>query len=111
MNVSKELVGASTGILILGMVARAPGYGYQIIKQINEEADGLFSWREGTIYPVLHKLEQEGLVSSKWEIADTGRKRKYYHLTKPGRKALTDTSRQWSEFHRLVLKVAEVPNG
>ncbi len=111
MNVNKELVGASTGILILGVIARAPGYGYQIIKEINEEADGLFSWREGTIYPVLHKLEQEGLICSEWEIADTGRRRKYYHITSMGREALAETSRQWTEFHSLVLKMAEVPNG
>ena len=108
MNINKELVGASTSLLILGVVAKAPSYGYQIVKRINSEAKALFDWQEGTVYPVLHKLEKDGYIRSKWQTADTGRRRKYYHITPQGRQALADYRHQWSEFHSLVFRITEV---
>ena len=108
MKINKELVGASTGLLILGVVAESPSYGYQIVKRINNEAADIFSWHEGTVYPVLHKLEKEGHIRSQWQTAETGRKRKYYYITKTGREAIADYTRQWSEFHGLVIRMTEV---
>ena len=110
MNIDKELVGASTGVLILGVLARDPSYGYRIIKRINDDADGLFAWQEGTVYPVLHKLEREGLVTSEWRVADTGRRRKYYVITETGRKAIAERSRQWMHFNVIVQRFAEAPS-
>src|SRR3954447_11078437 len=62
MRKRKELVGASTTVLILGVLARQPSYGYEIVKSVNDQAKGLFTWLEGTIYPVLHKLEKDSLI-------------------------------------------------
>lgn len=107
-SASKELVGASTGVLILGVLKRGASYGYDILRQINGEAGGAFTWREGTIYPVLHKLEQEGLIRSRWQASPEGRRRKYYMLTAAGRQALQERSRQWDLFHRLIVCFAGV---
>jgi PadR family transcriptional regulator PadR len=101
----KELVGASTSLLILGVLAKAPSYGYQIVRSINDAADGVFEWQEGTVYPVLHKLEKDGLVRAQWQEADSGRQRKYYYITAKGRAALNADAKQWNEFHGLVSRM------
>ncbi|MBI5095593.1 MAG: helix-turn-helix transcriptional regulator [Candidatus Hydrogenedentes bacterium] len=111
MKFNKELVGASTGVLVLSVLAREASYGYQIIKRLNDEAEGLFTWQEGTVYPVLHKLEKEKLVRAQWQQADTGRKRRYYYITAKGRDALTQGSQQWSDYHRMIVRLGEATNG
>jgi len=107
MKSTKELVGASTGVLVLSVLAKDASYGYRIIRAINEEGEGLFEWQEGTVYPVLHKLEKEGLVRTQWQQADTGRKRKYYYITAKGRDALAEGTLLWQRFHQMVMRVAQ----
>jgi DNA-binding PadR family transcriptional regulator len=111
MKTNKELVGASTAILVLSVLAREASYGYQIVKRLNDEAHGLFVWQEGTVYPVLYKLEQEKYVRAQWQQADTGRERKYYYITAKGRDALKDGAHEWGAFHQMILRLAETPNG
>ena len=110
-NPDKELVGASTSLLILSVLARESNYGYQILRRINEEAGGIFTWQEGTIYPVLHKMERDGLVRTQWQQADTGRRRKYYYITAKGRDALGAGAQQWGAFHGLVARMTEQAHG
>jgi len=107
MKAQKELVGASTGLLILSVLAKEASYGYQIIKHINDEAEGLFVWQEGTVYPVLHKLEKEKLVRAQWQQADTGRERKYYYITAKGRDALKAGTKEWNAFHAMMVRLKE----
>ncbi len=107
----KELVGASTSVLVLSVLAQEASYGYQIIKRINGAADGLFVWQEGTVYPVLHKLEQDGCVRTQWQQAETGRERKYYYITAQGREALSKGKQQWEDFHQLVLQLGDAAHG
>jgi len=107
---NKELMGASTAILILGILAKTPSYGYEIVKRANEESEDLFVWQEGTIYPVLHKLEKDGQVPSRWEESERGRKRKYYYITARGREKLREGALAWKGFYQVVLKLAEEPN-
>ena len=111
MNPSKELIGASTSLLVLSVLAREPNYGYEIIRRLNAEADGLFTWQEGTIYPILHKLEQEKKVRAQWQEADTGRRRKYYYITANGRGALESGTQEWNSLHGMLLKLGEAKNG
>jgi PadR family transcriptional regulator len=111
MKSDKELVGASTSLLVLGILAKEPSYGYEVVRRVNDEAEGLFEWQEGTVYPVLHKLEKEGMVRAQWQDANTGRRRKYYYITAPGREALSSQVEKWNAFHGLVNRIAEVPNG
>lgn len=111
MQPSKELIGASTRLLILATLAREANYGYAIIKSINDEANGLFVWQEGTVYPLLHKLEKEGCLRTQWQQADTGRKRKYYYITATGRDMLEDGAEHWKGFHQMIQSLSEAPNG
>ncbi len=108
---NKELVGASTGLLVLGVLSESASYGYEIVKRLNSEADGIFRWQEGTVYPVLHKLEKDKLVRAQWQQADSGRRRKYYYITAEGRAALTERTKEWSAVHEMVLRLAEVDHG
>lgn len=107
MKPQKELIGATTRLLILSVLAKDANYGYQIIQRINEEAGGVFTWQEGTVYPVLHKLEKEGLVRTQWQQADTGRERKYYYITAEGRDAQKSGAEEWNAFHAIMLRFAE----
>jgi PadR family transcriptional regulator PadR len=107
-SANKELVGASTSMLVLGVLKQGASYGYDIVRTMNEQAAGAFTWQEGTVYPVLHKLERKGLVQSHWQEGPTGRRRKYYSLTLAGRTALQDGARQWEFFDRLMIRLAGV---
>lgn len=111
MAKSKELMGASTGLLVLGVLARGPSYGYEIVRTVNEQADGLLVWQEGTLYPVLHKLEKQGLVRAQWQETQSGRQRKYYYITAAGRSSLRQDVQQWTAVNDLVLKLAGVKHG
>jgi DNA-binding PadR family transcriptional regulator len=108
---NKELVGATTSLLVLKVLAERASYGYDIVKRLNREAEGLFLWQEGTLYPVLHKLEKSKLVRTQWQDADTGRRRKYYYITAEGREALEERSQEWSAINAMVLRMGESTNG
>jgi PadR family transcriptional regulator PadR len=102
---SKELVAASTVPLVLSVLAGGESYGYALIQRVNELSDGHIAWTEGMIYPVLHWMEDEGLVESEWKEAETGRKRKYYRLRREGRKALQVEQKQWMTVHTTLTKL------
>ncbi|MCF6284732.1 MAG: PadR family transcriptional regulator [Candidatus Hydrogenedentes bacterium] len=111
MAPTKELIGASTRLLLLSVLAREANYGYAIIRAINKEGEGLFVWQEGTVYPILHKLEKEELVRTQWQEADTGRKRKYYYITATGRGALATGTEDWAGFHKLITALGDRSHG
>jgi DNA-binding PadR family transcriptional regulator len=95
MDVAKDLVAASTTPLILAILAEGESYGYAIIKRVGELSGGRLRWTDGMLYPVLHRLERHGHVVAKWETSESGRKRKYYRITKKGRAQLLTHQRQW----------------
>ena len=105
-GIQKDLVGASTTVLLLAVLRDGPSYGYEIVRRVNEQANGAFAWQEGTIYPLLHKLERQRLIRSRWQESPIGRRRKYYQLTSAGRAALGEGARQWGLFHDLVVRLA-----
>ncbi len=107
-TVNKDLIGASTALLVLGVLAHEPSYGYQIVRSLNDAADGIFVWGEGTVYPLLHKLEKEQLLRSQWQDAKSGHPRKYYQITARGRAKLTAQTRQWNAFHGLLTRITRV---
>jgi DNA-binding PadR family transcriptional regulator len=93
--ISKELVAASAEPLILSLLARGESYGYAIIQEIKKLSDNKIEWTDGMLYPVLHRLEDRGLIKSRWAESESGRKRKYYSLKQDGKKALNERREQW----------------
>lgn len=108
MNLKKELTKGSSALLVLSVLQKKDMYGYQIIKEIELRSENVFSFKEGTLYPILHSFEQNGLVKSYWEESEQGRKRKYYHITKKGLKELDDTKKEWEAYSAAVGKVLTV---
>ena len=111
MGVEKEMVGAASRLLVLSVLAGGASYGYEVVKRLNAESRGSLEWQEGTIYPVLHKLEKEGLVRGKWQDAETGRRRKYYYITAAGRAALAGGVKDWTSVNLLVRRLSEMNHG
>lgn len=105
MDLKKELTKGSSSLLVLSVLEKGNMYGYQIIKEIEIQSEFVFSFKEGTLYPILHNFEKEGLVKSYWETSESGRKRKYYELTKKGIKVLEKTKEEWKAYSNAVEKV------
>jgi PadR family transcriptional regulator, regulatory protein PadR len=104
MLLEKDLVAASAEQLILSLLARGESYGYAIIQEVRRLSDDQIQWTDGMLYPVLHRLEEKGLISSRWSEPETGRQRKYYSLKKAGRKAIEQKKAQWMLVHSTLLK-------
>ena len=105
MKINKELLKGSTSILVLSLLQRNEMYGYQIIKEMDLKSSGVFAFKEGTLYPILHNLEEENLVESFWKEGENSRKRKYYRITKKGRGALKEKEEEWTLFTSTVNKI------
>ena len=103
--ISKNLTAASTRPIILGILKQGNSYGYLIIKKIKELSDGKMKWSDGMLYPVLHRLEKEGLIRSEWVMADNSRPRKYYHITPAGKQELLLEREQWLQVNSLLDQV------
>lgn len=105
MNIKKELTKGSSAMLVLSVIEKEDMYGYQIIKEIQLRSENAFTFKEGTLYPILHNFESNGYVKSYWQVSESGRKRKYYKITKKGIKALTDSKEEWKAYSVAVSKV------
>ena len=107
MQLTKDLVAASAAPLILSLLEDGDSYGYAIIQSVRDLSDGEIEWTDGMLYPVLHRLESQGEIVSEWRLSESGRKRKYYALTRQGRAALAKQKRQWLFVHGILTKVWE----
>ena len=97
-----------TRLLVLGLLRGGDMYGYQMIVELERRSDQTFSMKEGTLYPVLHGMEKDGLVEVYEQAAPTGRMRKYYHLTQKGRAALKTETEEWRRYATAVDAVLGV---
>lgn len=104
-DVSRELVAASSRPLILSILAEGESYGYAIIQRVGELTGGRLQWTEGMLYPVLHKLEQEGAILSHWKQPEGERKRKYYSLKEEGEAILAKQRDDWSAVNAALNKL------
>ncbi len=95
MEINKDLMAASSTPIVLAILAEADSYGYAIIQQVRDLSGGRMEWTDGMLYPVLHRLERLGHVRARWEVAENGRRRKYYRITSQGRAQLAEERRQW----------------
>jgi PadR family transcriptional regulator PadR len=108
MSINKDLVAASSTPLVLAILAEGDSYGYAILKRVRELSGGELEWTDGMLYPVLHRLERSGMIESRWENAESGRRRKYYRVTKAGREQLNDERRQWRTVDKALEKIWKV---
>ena len=104
MKVNKELLKGSTTMLILEMLKNENMYGYQMIKKLSEKSEDVFELKEGTLYPILHALEQDSIITSYWDET-TAKKRKYYAITEKGKKQLKEKKGEWKIFSNGINKV------
>lgn len=105
MRISRELIKGSTSYLVLSVIGEHDMYGYQIIREIGLRSENVFSLNEGTLYPILHSLEKEKLLSCYWQESKSGRKRKYYRITEKGSKELAQRRSEWQRYASAVARV------
>jgi PadR family transcriptional regulator PadR len=103
--ISKALTAASYKPIVLSILSAGEMYGYQIIQRVQKLSHGKIRWTAGTLYPLLHSLETEGLVESTWRMSEAGRERKYYQLTPKGAAALEAEKSQWLDVHDLLVQL------
>jgi PadR family transcriptional regulator, regulatory protein PadR len=122
MEINKDLIAASSTPVVLAILAEEDSYGYAILQRVRELSGGRMEWTDGMLYPVLHRLERLGHIEARWEVAENGRRRKYYGITPQGRVQLAEQQRQWQAvdstlrgiWRGLVLRVptaAPTPQG
>ena len=94
--IEKELVAASTEPLILSLLSHRESYGYELIQEVKRLSGDKIQWTDGMLYPVLHRMEDNGWIKSRWVEIENGRKRKYYSIKKGGHQALKEKREQWA---------------
>ena len=107
MAIDKTLLAGSTSLLLLKLLADGDKYGYQMIEERRRRSNQTFELKAGTLYPLLHTLEQKGYVSAWEEQSDATRPRRYYHLTEAGRRQLEEKETEWRTYAGAVLRVLE----
>ena len=101
-SLERELRRGVLDLIVLRVLADGPTYGYQLVTEVAERSEGELELHEGTLYPLLYRLEEQGLVRTEWDTPDRGAPRKYYRLTAPGRKRLEELRREWRRFSRRI---------
>lgn len=105
MKIDKSLMTGSTTMLILKLLSTEDMYGYQMIEQLEMRSENVFTLKAGTLYPLLHKLEQQGILKSYEEKAAGQKMRKYYSITSKGKKVLAEKEKEWTTYTSVVNKV------
>lgn len=104
MAIDKSLVSGSTSMLIMRLLDDKDMYGYEMIVALREKSENVFELKAGTLYPLLHGMESKGLLNS-YEKEEQGKVRKYYSITKEGRKVLAKKKEEWAAYSRAVVNV------
>jgi len=100
-----EMLKGHLDMIVLAALSAGPAHGYAIIEEIKRTSAGAFDLPEGTVYPVLHRLEQAGLLSGRWVTADSRRRRRVYSLTKRGQRELGEQRAVWEQFAEAIGKL------
>ena len=104
-----ELMKGTVVPVTLKLLSERPMYGYEILKEVNERSNNVLAWKEATLYPWLHRLEQDGVIRSEWSAAPGGRRRKYYSLTRRGTSELELRVREWASLSKAVTTILCAP--
>jgi len=107
MEYAHELLKGNTDCLLLCLINRQPTYGYQIIKELERQSNGYFRFREGTLYPALHRLEKNKLIKGRWQMLPNGQQRRYYYITEKGQQALAGRLVDWQDFLTAVRLITQ----
>ena len=107
MSYERELLKGNTDCLLLSLINNQPTYGYQIVKELQERSNGYFQFKEGTLYPALHRLEKDKLIKGKWQMLPNGQERRYYHITKRGQQVLARRLATWRDFSTAVRSILQ----
>ncbi len=102
-RVSKELMGASSIPIILSVLEKEDSYGYEIMSKVRDLSNERIKWKEGSIYPVLKKLEAKKLIKSYWNLKKDLRPRKYYSISKLGKRALNEEKEDWTLMNEIFV--------
>lgn len=104
MAINRTLVSGSMGMLILRLLSEKDMYGYEMIDTLRQRSQNVFELKAGTLYPLLHSLEEKHFLTVYEEEAG-GKTRKYYHITKEGKKHLTEKKEEWQQYAGAVSSV------
>jgi len=105
MTLRDQMRKGSTEILLLALLADEPMYGYQISQELAQRSEGYFDMKEGLLYPTLHRMQKDGLLTSEWRPAGESRRRKYYAITEIGREQLQSQSGEWQVFMQKLQEI------
>ena len=104
-SIERELKRGSLELIVLHLLAPGEAYGYEIVSKLMAETNGSLEVTDGTLYPVLYRLERAGFVDVRWETPQRGVPRKYYRLTAAGRDELASLTREWTTFAKAMTKL------
>lgn len=105
---SNTLVAASAKPIILSLLISGETYGYQILKHVRQLSGGKMKWSSAMLYPVLRRMEKEGLIRSEWRVSKEKRMRKYYMLTDLGRKEFEVEKKRWLNIQEALRQIWEM---
>lgn len=106
-TIERELRRGTLELVLLRLLSERQMYGYELVSTLERRGGAPFELKEGTVYPVLYRLEADGFVEPRWETLDRGVPRKYYRLTKAGVRELESLTREWNEFSAAVNRLLE----
>ena len=109
MRFQRELLKGTTETLILAVLRNAPSHGYELVERLRQRSEGIFELGEGTLYPLLYRLEDKGLISGKWETGSGERQKRVYRITPRGKKQLTQRSEEWKSLVHGMSLILGVP--
>lgn len=104
-SIERELKRGSLELIVLHLLAPGEAYGYEIVSKLTAQTNGALEITDGTLYPVLYRLERNGFVTVRWETPDRGVPRKYYRLTSAGREELARLAHEWTTFTKAMAKL------
>jgi PadR family transcriptional regulator, regulatory protein PadR len=109
MRFQRELLKGTTEMLILAALRDAPSHGYELAERLRKRSEGIFELGEGTLYPLLYKLEDKGLISGKWEDRKGERRKRVYRITPQGKESFSQRSEEWNSLVQGMCLVLGVP--
>jgi len=107
-KLTAQMKRGSSELAVLSVLAEARRHGYEIAKRIGQRTAGVVTFDVASLYPVLYAMESKGWVKGEWEVAPSGRKRRYYAITPEGRKQLAPMRREWREFLKAMTRLTRL---